>query len=331
MQINFNAELKKGITQYNKTGNQKDFDKLIPNLVSARLLMSVAVEQLKNVGNASAELMKNSEFCGVFLRTKYKSKSYLVAFTDEAEMRKGQTVCTLSLGMKEYCEMLENTDAEGIIINPFSRDAILLLSRELVLNDMLPAVRQVAAMRSAQEGDDDGRILYNGSRMMQFNTIPAEFFKDPDAFVNGLKTDKENLLRKHLMVSQLLACNQQDKLDGLEDKELKKERADRIMIAKGKSFDPSLYFFNEISEEYPKMYMLDFPPQMQVPVLCKRMYFLIGENDKKAVYTVEASYNNKQFLCEITENRVHNNYGETQSDSAFEETKRILELFGEKE
>ena len=174
--------------------------------------------------------------------------------------------------------------------------------------------------------DNDNKLLYNGTHMMQFNTIPVEYFTDPEKFIDALKTDKGEFLKKHLMISQLMACRQQDKLDGIEDENLKRERADRVMIAKGKEFYPDLYLFIPISDEYPKMYILAFPPELQAPALCKRMYFLIGENSRAALYTIETS-ENKPFLCEITEKRTHINYGEIKDDSVFEDTKRVLELF----
>ncbi len=327
MQINYSAELKKSIALFNRTKNQEDFNNIIPALVNARLNLAVSTENLKNSGNTSAALMKNAEFYGVFMRTQRRNASYLVAFTDEEEMRKGGQVLTLSMGIKEYCEAFENTNANGILVNPFSKEYGLFLSRNMVVNEMLPAVRRAAAIKGAETGSSDGKLLYQGSYFMEFKTLPAEFFKDSGVFVDELLNNKEEFIKRHLMMSQLMVCRKQDEIDGITGEKLKRERADRVMIAKGRAFSADDYFFTAVSEDYPKMYMLDFPPQMQIPVLCKRIYFVIGANGKKAVYTVEASYNGKQFLGEIARDYTHANLGEIAADSPFDETKRILELF----
>lgn len=327
MPVNYSFELKRHIAQFNKTQSANDFNSLVPALVNARLQFSVGVENLHNSGNADAALMKNAEFYGVFLRTSHGGESYMVAFTDEAEMRKGSVVCTLSLGMTEYCTMFENTDADGIIINPFSKEHTLFLSRAMIMEEMLPAVKAANAKKSYEDGDGDAKAIYNGTYNMQFRTLPSEFFGNPQAFIDNLKNDKEEFLKKHLMVSQLLVCRSQDESEGITDEKFIKERTDRIMIAKGKAYRPDDYFFTTVSEETPKLYILEFPHYMQTPVLCRRMYFIIGENGKAAVYTIEASYNSKQFLCAIDSKLNHRNYGEIASDSAFEETKKVLEMF----
>lgn len=311
---------KKHIVNFNTTNNNAEFSKIVKLLPEIEFTFVSA----KN----AIDLTFTDKLSTDFVHTDNKNLKFLIAFTDDEELVHFDNAAKMKADIFDCIDFFEASVVDGLFINPFSNNCKLYIKSSTLVNEIAPFLLRNKAIKAIDNANTDEKLLTKGSLIMQAKTIPTEFFDNPEAFIHDLQNDKEELIKKHLMISQIFACRQQDTIENLTAEKKIKERLDRVLIEKGKSFVPDDYFVVNVSDESPKMLILDFPIDMQASPFWGRFYFMRGNNDISAIYTIEVN-KNKSIIGEI-DHKCNFKYAAVVNNNSFDESKKILELFNRK-
>ena len=311
---------KSHIINFNTTRDNAEFSKIVKLLPEIKFTFA----STKSVINSTLTDKLSLDF----VHTDKNNLKFLIAFTDDEKSILSDDTARMEADIFDCIDFFEASVADGLYINPFSSNCKLYIKSSILVNEIAPFLLRNRALKAIEDANTDEKLLTRGSLIMQTKTIPAEFFNNSDAFIHDLQNNKEELIRKHLMISQVFACRQQDAIEKLTDEKQAKERVDRVLVERGKRFVADDYFVVNVSDESPKMQILDFPIDMQTSPFFLRLYFMRGNNNINAIYTVEVN-KNKSIIGEIN-HECKFKYVATVDNNSFDESKKILELFNKK-
>lgn len=172
---------------------------------------------------------------------------------------------------------------------------------------------------------NDLPMIANALFFMQNHVLVKEFMEDPKDYLEEMESeDTKEVYRKYFLMSLEAVCEMREKELKIENQEDIEDQRNAMLGRSVGIFNNQDYGFTKIEKDGYLIYQTDFPKELFLPGLAKRIYLVQNEAKDRAAYVVRMM-EDKTYLVKVDMEKKESSCGEA-PETPEKELEKILEL-----